>query len=298
MSAADGASAAGTAATSSAAPRLKIGVWVDDPFVRIDADFAARLRACGVTEAALMTNRMNATRSSPPWELRSPATTIVRAARTLREAGLEVVLTCWPRPARAQIAELHADMLELMRDTGSVALEVDAEANWTARFLEDFTTLRHAAEHLHDVLRDAAGGALVEMTTFAQHAENMRGAALAPLVDRVFPQAYSVNERGGKRVPYDHPFGPGNMQRLTYADARKTGARSIGLGLAAYEQRWPGHRPEDAMRVALEAARDLGVTHVRYWSSKWIVGAQAQAYARRAITGAAADVGLDLAART
>jgi hypothetical protein len=279
-----GAEAAHAAVPTPAPARLKVGVWVDDEFTKIDAAFAERLLATGITEACLMTNKMNAHRSAEPWKLRAPETTIVRAARTLREAGIEVVLTCWPRPSKTQIATLVEDMAPLMRDTKAVGLEVDAEANWTFRFLEGFTTMGHAAEHLAEQLRVAAQGARVEMTTFALHRENSKDAELAPLVNAIFPQAYSVNERDGKEIPWDHPFGPGNMQEVTLEHARKTGCATVGLGLAAYEQSWPGHTIEEAMHVALERARSLGVEHVRYWSSKWIVGTRAQAAARKAIT--------------
>jgi hypothetical protein len=269
------------------ATKLKVGVWVDDEFTKIDARFAERLKAAGITEAALMVNKSNTRRSDEPWKLRAPETTIVRAARTLREAGIEVALTCWPRPSRSQIAELAQDMAPLMRDTRATALEVDAEANWTFRFLEDFTTMGNAAQHLVEQLRVAAAGARVEMTTFAQHRENGKDADIAPLVDAIFPQAYSVRERDGALIAWDHPFGPGNMQELTFQNARKTGAKAIGFGLAAYEQSWPGHTIEEAMRVALERTRALGVTHVRYWSSKWVVGTRAQTAARKAITAVA-----------
>lgn len=268
---------------------LKVGVWVDDDLTQIDTAYARKLLGLGITEAALMVNRMNATRGSEPWKLRAPETTIIRAARALRAEGVDVVLTCWPRPDQAQIAALEADMGPLMRDARAVALEVDAEANWHPRFLRGFASMAEASSHLVARLREAAQGARVEMTTFAQHGENGRGAHIAPLVDACFPQAYSVNERGGSRVPWDHPFGPGSMQTLTHEGAVKAGAKLIGLGLAAYEQSWPGHTPDEAMRIALDRAASLGVTHVRYWSSKWIVGARGQAYPKRvikAVTGA------------
>ena len=276
----------GASAAAHVRPPLKVGVWVDDAFPQIDSRYLERLKACGITEVALMTNRMNATSSAPPFELRSPEETIVRVAQMFRLAGFEVVLTCWPRPSRGQIVALHGSMRDLMRDSGAVALEVDAEANWTPRFLDGFATMEHAAAHLVDCLRDAARGRRVEMTTFAQHGENARGADLAPLVDCVFPQAYSVTERGGKVIPWDHPYGPGRMQTLTHERAVQSGARSVGFGLAAYEQRFAGHDPRVAMRVALERSRELGVDHVRYWSSKWIVGARGTSWARAAITEA------------
>jgi hypothetical protein len=262
---------------------LRVGVWVDDAFTQIDRAYAARLRALGIDEACLMINQMNAHASAEPWRLRAPATSITHAARVLTDAGLDVVLTCWPRPSTSQLNALHDEMKTLMRATDARALEVDVEANWHARFLDGFSTMDAAASVALDCLRDAACGAHVELTTFPRHEENGPRARLAPHVDATFPQAYSVNERDGRAVPWDHAYGPGKMQSLTHASATHTRCPRIGLGLAAYEQRWAGHTQEDAMQTALETARALGVTHVRYWSAKWIVGARGQPWARNAI---------------
>jgi len=269
--------------------QLVVGAWVDDAFASIDADYAARFRETGMVEAALMCNRMNATKASPKWELREKPAAIARAAYRLRDAGVSIILTCWPRPDREQLQRLESDMRALVEAIDPVAIEVDCEANWDRGHLAGFRTMAEAAAELVAVLRRLAGGKRrVELTTYPFHAENGAGALVAPHVDLLLPQAYSVTERGGKPVAWDSQLGPGRMQALTLERAAQTGAPASALtacGLAAYEQRWPGVRPEEAMRVALHAARDRGVSRVRYWSSKWIVGALAgrQPWAARAI---------------
>lgn len=257
-----------------------VGAWVDDAFDSIDTAYATRFRAAGLVQAALMANRMNAQRSAPGWELRGKPATIARAAAHLRDAGVEVSLTCWPRPDREQLAELERAMGPLLDACSAMAVEVDCEANWTPKHLHGFRTMAEASAELVATLRRLADGhRRVELTTYPFHAENTAGALVAPHVDLLLPQAYSVSERAGASVPWGSSLGPGAMQRTTLERTAKTGAPAtalVGCGLAAYEQRFAGHAPEDAMRVALDTARSLGITTVRYWSSKWIVGALAK----------------------
>lgn len=258
---------------------LTIGAWVDDAFARVDADYAKRFREAGLTEAALMCNRMNATSGSPAWELREKPAAIARAAYRLRDAGVSIILTCWPRPDTVQLRTLESDMRALVEAIDPEAIEVDVEANWHRRHLRGFRTMAEASAELVAVLRRLAGGKRrVELTTYTYHQENGPGALVAPHVDLLLPQAYSVTERGGSPVAWDSDLGPGRMQALTLERAAQTGAPASALtacGLAAYEQRWPGVRPEVSMQRALDEARSRGVNRVRYWSSKWIVGALA-----------------------
>ena len=271
---------------------LVLGAWVDDPFSAIDAAYARRFRALGLTEAGLMTNHMNATRSSASWKLRAPVATIAKAATALRAEGVSVILTCWPRPDVEQLATLERDMTALVDASQADAIEVDCEANWEPKFLRGFPTMETAAAALVATLRRVSRGRRVELDTYTFHRENSDRALVAPHVDLLLPQAYSVNERADKAVAWDSELGPGRMQRVTMERARQTGASASALtaiGLAAYEQVWPGRKPDEAMAVALRAARDLGVTRVRYWSSRWI---WSNAYARRAIAAAVAETGV------
>jgi len=256
---------------------IVIGAWVDDAFASIDAEYAARFRETGLVEAALMCNRENGRVGSPAWELRERPAAIARAAYRLRDAGVAIVLTCWPRPDREQLAKLESDMRALVEAIDPVAIEVDVEGNWARRHMRGFRTMTEASGELVAVLRRLAGAKRrIELTTYTYHAENGEGALVAPHVDLLLPQAYSVNDRGGSPVAWDSELGPGRMQALTLGRAAQTGAPESALtacGLAAYEQRWPGIRPEVSMQRALDEARSRGVSRVRYWSSKWIVGA-------------------------
>lgn len=268
-----------------AAAPMKVGAWIDCPLTSIDAEYVRRLRACGVTTAAIMTNKMNAVRSAEPWRLLAPETTIVRAANAFRTGGMDVVLTCWPRPSKAQIATLAESMTGLMRDTRAVALEVDLEANWHPRYLDGFKSMKAAATHLVATLRTVANGARVEVTTFPGHAEARPGALVSPHVDTLIPQAYSVRNRSHGKIEWTDELGPGRIQRMAHANAVATGCPHVAMGLAAYDQAWPGRTIGEAMGVAIETTRALGCGEIRYWSSKHIVGKFGQKTVRNAIGG-------------
>lgn len=279
------AAVTGAQAALAAVP-TKVGAWIDCPLTSIDTEYVRRMRACNITTAAIMTNRMNAVRSAEPWRLLAPETTIVRAANVFRAGGMDVVLTCWPRPSKSQIALLAASMTGLMRDTRAVALEVDLEANWHPRYLDGFKSMKAAAAHLVDTLREVANGARVEVTTFPGHAEARPGALVSAHVDALIPQAYSVRNRSHGKIAWDDELGPGRIQRMSYANAIATGCPHVAMGLAAYDQAWPGHTIGEAMGVAIETTRALGCREIRYWSSKHIVGKFGQTAVRKAISGA------------
>lgn len=262
---------------------MKVGAWIDCPLTSVDAEYVRRLRACGVTTAAIMTNKSTAIRSAEPWRLLAPETTIVRAANAFRTGGMDVVLTCWPRPSKSQIALLAASMTWLMRDAKAIALEVDLEANWHPRYLDGFKTMKAAAAHLVDVLRAVANGARVEVTTFPGHAEARPGALVSPHVDTLIPQAYSVRNRSHGKIEWNDELGPGRIQRMSHANAVATGCPHVAMGLAAYDQAWPGRAIGEAMGVAIETTRALGCREIRYWSSKHIVGKFGQVSVRKAI---------------
>jgi hypothetical protein len=55
----------------------------------------------------------------------------------------------------------------------------------------------------------------------------------------------------------------------------------IGLGLAAYDQEWPGHTPQEAMQVAFDAALAERPVIIGYWSSDHLIqdmGSRGNAY--------------------
>jgi hypothetical protein len=262
------------------------GAWVDHAILDIKPDFARQFRDVGMTEAAIMSNRMNCQRGTPAFALRAKVGAFAAAASALHAEGVAVILTCWPRPARDQLDALETGMRELMIATGAVAIEVDVEGNWDRKHLAGFDSMQAAATYLLAVLRRVAAGKRVELNTFPFHSENSSKALLAPHVDLLIPQAYSVNERADEPVQWTSAYGPGRMQDVTIERMATTGAPSsarTALGLAAYEQRFAGHEPLEAMRAAVAAGRKHGCSRFRWWSSKWILGRMSSAWARTAI---------------
>lgn len=257
---------------------LQVGLWIDDPPRRVTtADYIDMLARLGVHTAAIMVTRQNGVAT---WNARQ----LAAAARMLQDRGIETVLTAWPTPDRGQIDTLCRTLGELAAVSQSGALEVDLEGNWMGNRRRGFASMQEAGRYLIERLRSLAEplGARLELTSYPYHTEFSARAAVAPLVDAVVPQAYSVRRRGKEAIGWSDRFGPGRMQALALQRARAVNPNVI-CGLAAYAQQWPGHTGEEAMGLAWQAVAAAGCETVRYWSSKWVLGSQARAngYARR-----------------
>ena len=63
-----------------------------------------------------------------------------------------------------------------------------------------------------------------EGRVFTYHTENLKNAVLAPLMDRLLPQAYSVRHRSNKTIGWNDSLGPGKHQSLAIARARQAAA--------------------------------------------------------------------------
>ncbi len=61
---------------------------------------------------------------------------------------------------------------------------------------------------------------ILELTTFTYHAENSKNAKLAPQMDRLLPQAYSVRHRNNETIDWGDSLGPGRHQTLAISRAR------------------------------------------------------------------------------
>lgn len=267
---------------------IVIGVWGDDnPRQMRTAKYADRLAELGIREVALMMNRANISTAADPWDLRwedegaegYQDDIIAEIAEVYADRGIRLILTSWPRPDRAQIDEMVAAMVPLLRVTKAIAWEVDTEGNWVTKFLRGFATMKEAATYLVERMRWAltqAGrlDAVVESTTFGHHAELARHPTVTPLVDRACVQGYSTSPRQSGPVGWNDLLGPGRHQEWILSRARKAGAREVVMGLAAYKQKFEGHTPAEAMRVAYQKTLELGIRHMRYWSSKWVLGSK------------------------
>ncbi len=260
------------------------GAWIDDPPALVQTPkFWHDLRELGITTGAIMLESVR-----DGFDPIAQVDVLGTIGEVARGADCEVVLTDWPQPSRLWMDAMRAQIGEFIKASGAAALEGDGESNWTRGKLHGFATLELAAHTLVALLDDisAEHNVRTEWTTFTEHAENSVHALVAPFVDRVLPQAYSVRNRKDAKgnpivIEWDGTYGPGGMQRRTLDRAvsipkRPDGKPFISCGLAAYDQTWPGRKPEDAMRVAYEAALAYDPREVRWWSSKWIIGVQSK----------------------
>lgn len=263
------------------------GLWIDcSPRTVMAPGYLERFRALGFRTGAVMLESFTKG-FDPSWKL----TELAKLGESFRKHDCELVITVWPEPRREYIEDLRKKLPAYIVASGAAALEQDAESNFIRTHLEGFKTMREAADAIDDVVNEFQRTLDVrsEVTTFTMHEENGPRALLSADADRAIGQGYSVRNRTheGKpfAVPWDHKFGPGAMQRLTFERARlipKTkGKPVISCGLAAYDQKWPGHTEEEAMLVAHDACTEFDPFERRWWSSKWVLGAKSQPYAVR-----------------
>jgi hypothetical protein len=264
-----------------------IGLWIDDPPKLVnDPAYWKKLKEHGVSTAAVMLETVRGG-FDPVYSLKQ----IKSLGELARAQDIELVLTVWPEPRKQYLEDLDARIGVYLEESGAAALEFDAESNWTRGKVEGYPNLDRAGDAFVEVFQRICGKIDVrtELTTFTMHTENSRSADVAPHVDRLLPQAYSVRHRNGPKgdyeVPWDDNYGPGPMQKLTLDRALTVkGAPvkpKVSCGLAAYDQVWPGKKGEDAMLAAYEAALKYDPVEIRLWSSKWVLGVKANGYAAR-----------------
>lgn len=265
------------------------GVWIDDD-VRLarTPTFWDQCKSHNFNVAALMLESVG-----DGFDPRYSVEDVEEMGKLARERDVEIVLTLWPEPRTRYLEELNAKIDSFVSRSGASGLESDLEGLWLPNRVKGYASLDAAGDHLVETLQkiSARHDVRTEVTTYPFHAENTRTADVAPHVDRVLPQAYSVRNRdkGGKNweVPWEDTFGPGGMQKLALGKAMqipalgKPNGPMLSCGLAAYDQLWPGHLGEEAMRLAYRTALRYNPLEVRFWSSKWVFGARKNGYAAR-----------------
>jgi hypothetical protein len=210
-------------ASQSPAADLIIGAWIDDPIRDAGTEvFARRLASMHITRAAIMINKSNTLPSQVPWALRWDREELERVSRLYQAQGIECVGTCWPRPSKSMIDAMCDDMAWILPVLESNVFEVDTEGNWKPKFLEGFRSMQEASEYLAGRMRELVGpDGKTELTTYTYHTENSKNAKLAPLMDRLLPQAYSVRHRSNGAVEWSSSLGPGKHQTLAINRARQ-----------------------------------------------------------------------------
>lgn len=254
----------------------EIGVWFDEAFTKLDQKYVDELKKMNINTVAIMVNRSNTTVLDKPWVLRAKVADFERVSKILNRNKINICLTCWPQPNKAQIDALLKDMDDLIWITEAKAFEIDTESNWNKKFLgKEFKDLTEASEYLvagMKIIKEKHNVNL-QLTTFPYHQENGKLATVASYMDSLFPQAYSVANRDNGPVAWDSTFGPGKMQDTTILRTKQIPnfKGEICCGLAMYDQKWDGHTEKEALQKAIDKVKELKLTKIRYWSSKWIM---------------------------
>jgi hypothetical protein len=277
-------SASASTGTSASEPEvsagLRLGLWVDDvPSTVLSKTYFDNLEALGFSTLAIMVHGTTAA-GDPTWRPRWNSEQLAELRALAEPRKMSLVITTWPVPDSQLLAAFAQELPPLLSAARPVALEIDTEGNWLSKRLHGYANMKEAALELVATLRTIASetGAKLELTTYPYHAENSSKAQIAPYMDRLFPQAYSVGSRTNMpSVEWGGPLGPGQLQHLSAERARTVkpvvlDQPKLAMGLAAYDQKFAGHDQKDALTLALQTAIDLGVAEVRYWSSKWVVG--------------------------
>ena len=254
-----------------------LGLWVDDPPRTVaQPSYWNELRDLGVRVAAIMVDSVLA-----GWDLAYHQDQLRRCIGYAIERDIEVVITTWPEPKAPALRAMANGVRELLR-LGAVGWEVDLEGQWQPRFVQGYPSLAAAAADLAsemDLVRYDLD-CRAEVTTHTGHHEHGVGARVSTKVDRFLSQSYSTrHDWQGREVAWDSAMGPGRRQTAAIAQARTipgvaAGRPRLSVGLAAWDQQWPGHSLQEAFTVALKAALACDPPDVRYWSSKWLVGAK------------------------
>ncbi len=263
------------------------GIWIDDP-VRdvLTGDFWDKMVDHGLSTGAIMLEGLG-----DGFDSSYSVETLQKIKALALARDIEVVLTTWPEPNQKYMKDFEEQIEDLLDAAGATALEFDLEGNWLPIKVSGYANLDVAGDAFVAMFQRVSARLDVrtECTTYPFHTENNKMADVAPHCDRLLPQAYSVSERSDREVPWDSAYGPGRMQVLTMDRAlavRGVGTTSgplISCGLAAYEQRFGGRAPEEAMRVAYLAACHYEPVEVRWWSSKHVFGVKANPYASKFI---------------
>ncbi len=256
------------------------GIWIDDP-VRdvLKAEFWDKMVEHKLTVGAIMLEGLG-DGFNPSYNVE----TLGKIKALALPRNIEIILTTWPEPDPKYMREFEDKIEALLAAAGASGLEFDLEGNWLPAKLRGYHSLDHAGDAFVETFQRVSARLHVrtECTTYPFHTENSNKADVAPHCDRLLPQAYSVRHRTSGEIGYDSPYGPGGMQRLTLDKAKMvkgvgtTSGPLISCGLAAYDQVWPTHTGEQAMKAAYDAALKYEPIECRWWSSKWVFGIMAK----------------------
>jgi len=256
------------------------GLWVSNrPGAVLKRGFLERVKEIGFTTVAVMVDTMR-----PGWDPQWTDDEVLELGLRCHQLGLELVITVWPDPNRERIDRMIAD-LERWAEAGLIfsALEVDVEGGWYVRDPSTGRKRRHPlydelADYLMDRLLEFGDAPMVnvriEITTHTGHYELTAGAKIATRARRVCVQAYTLRYGNGRTYQWSDPTrGPGRGQRRAVELFERVvevdeEPPELTMGLAAWNQGFPGHTIAEAMQEAWDAAVATHPVEIRYWDSR------------------------------
>lgn len=255
--------------------------WDDDPAYTIKHTdkLIAQLKKLNVGRVALMMDRSEPDAAGlPVWRWKDSQ--LIAWTSALKRAQIGVTLTCWPRPTPQYLNAQHeglARYLELI--DVRVRIEADLEGQWRPRHLEGFEDLDVAGAHLIALVDDLDHDGF-EVTSYVEHGEFGSSPTAAHKADSLYPQAYSRFKKGDPSYQEGATYGPGGMQNRAINRAEKIEGPVVCCALAAFDQTgFLTLTTNEAMLIPIRTIVSRGIKIVRYWSSKWIIGARKNDYA-------------------
>lgn len=241
--------------------RKRVSVWWDvyaPPTMRHLDRHLANLKALGSPDVVVML-------TEPEGRVNFAESELVDFAKALRSVGSRLVgIDTWIHPNPQSVAGLPG-LFSLAKRTGVDFIEFDVEGNWTPGHVSGYSSLDEAARAVVSAMRGSPvpWGVTTNMGRIGGAART-----LAQHGSFIVPQAYSVahsDELGGAL--------PGRYQIQAHRRTRDLyGSMPMVMGLAAFDQQFPGIDPTDAIVTAAKTSFGLGVKGVRFWSWKWIGG--------------------------
>lgn len=271
---------------------ISVELYVDEPkFVVLTNDWFDRLEEDDIDAISIMIDQ-----SDSIWKSAYNENDIERLLLLADKRAVEVIVSYWPFPNINWMNSAFADLDRLCAVGPINAVEADVEFNINAKYVRGYESCERRDEHgkrivsalemwAEDYIRRVDElqnkyDVRKEIDTFTSHTENGRCAIITPHMDRIYVQAYSVSYRpdghgGHNDIPYEHIYGPGNMQKMSLdrtmlIPAVRDGSVQVGYAHAIFGQNFVNHDPYDTMMCAAKAAlnHETNPVWIRSWSSK------------------------------
>lgn len=276
---------------------VSAGLYIDDrPKLATTERYIERVVAIGYDHACIMLDGPGDQLHDVKWS-ESQLRLFCELTSQLQRTGrpFSRVLTIWAEPTREYIRQLREKLPTLVRAAGATALELDLEGGWDPRRAREggFASIHDAGLALVDAIRETLEGTRLEIVTWRARWSAVK--AILPHARRVTAMIYPRRHREvrGQTIEIasdDKRQGPRFMVGLELdlligkLEALAPPLRpELSAALPAWDQTWPDLTPLQAMRLERAQAVDRGVTTLRDWSSKWILGVRKNTYAARAL---------------